>query len=370
VHKFILASSGADGVVKLWASADATEWTCLYTIEHSILLKELKREDPPQVYALQFINHWKGIAQSEFPVRNNILITSSDDFIHLWEIGEVEIKTSENISIKNDYQGIQVIRLVEVMSMNFTCLDDVGFGVTVTNVTTACLKTTTGERDSSELNNAKRHKPNFGGERNPQNIIYVFDASYNAANGLLGVALSDGSLRLINGRGTCVCPITLPENHSHFTSVSWDSAGKNLAICVSSGDLVLLSIELNGSSVKSSCNAVLNGGHIQGRPLYGAAFCGDDLVLSWGVDGRLCLWDSKSNGSVVAPISILLANPVYPIFTVDIFHFDSSKSEDNDTTKKLQATIACGGGRDGGFIGVPIQLHDISHTHMIKQKDV
>jgi len=280
----------------------------------------------------------------------------------------MEIKKSENISINNDSKGIQAIRLVEVMSMNFTCLDDFGFGVTVTNVTTAGLKTTTGERDRSELNNAKRHKQNFGGERNPQNIIFVFDASYNAANGLLGVALSDGSLRLINGRGICVSPITLPGNYSHFTSFSWDLAGKHLAICVSSGALVLLSIELNGSSVKPRCNAVLNGGHIQGRPLFGAAFC-DELVLSWGVDGRLCLWDSKSNGNVVAPISILLANPAYPLFTVDIFHFDPSNSEDNDSSKKFQASIACGGGQNGGFIGIPIQLHDISHTHMVKQKN-
>lgn len=368
-HKLILASGGADGAVKLWASADATEWNCLYTIEHGALLHRPQRDDPPQVYALQFINHWKGITQTEFPIRNNFLMTSSDDFIHLWEIGETEIKKSENLSVKSDSKDIGVIRLVEVMSMNFSCLDDFGFGVSVTNVTTSGLKTTE-SRDGSYRENVKRHKRNFGGERNPQNIIYVFDASYNAATGLLGVALSDGSLRLINGRGICVSPITLPGNYSHFTSFSWDVAGKHLALCVASGALVLLSIEINGSSIKPCCKAVLQGGHIEGRPVFGAVFCGDDLILSCGVDGRLCLWDSKSEGNIVAPLSTLLANPAYPLFTVDILHFDSSKSENKEPSEKLQATIACGGGRTGGFIGIPIQLHDVTNTHKnIKQNN-
>jgi hypothetical protein len=58
---------------------------------------------------------------------NNFLMTSSDDFVHLWEV-------TEDV----DPDGIrrsESVKLVEVISIRFTCLDDFGYGVSATSVT-------------------------------------------------------------------------------------------------------------------------------------------------------------------------------------------------------------------------------------------
>lgn len=364
-----MASGGADGIVKVWASADvASPWTCLYTINHASL-NTIRNDEPPQVYALQFINHWKGLADKKSRIKHNFLMTSSDDYVHLWEIGGSELQLSEKGSdttkvFLQEAPGrcVDRVEFVEVMSFHFTCLDNVGFGVSVTNITRQGLQTRDMTSNSSFQNNAKRRRAAFGGERNPENLVFVFDASYNAQNGLLGVALSDGSFRMINGRGVCVRPITLPGSESHLTSFAWDSTGKHLATCVAWGALILWTIETDGYEVKPACRAVLEGGHVSGRPLYGAAFCGEDLVMSWGVDGRLCLWDSKSNGNLIAPISILVSDPDYPLYAVDIFKFDTPPMKKNDC-KEVKTIIACGGGREVGFIGIPIKLHDVTDTY-------
>jgi len=344
----------------VWASANvATNWTCLYTIDHAALRRPLDRE-PPQVYALQFINHWKGLADSTPAARHNFLLTSSDDCIHLWEIGESELQQSkagedskEILVEETSGRCFDKIEFVEVMSFHFTCLDNIGYGVSVTNITKEGLNTPDMIRESDESA--------YGGPRNPHNLIFVFDASYSIENGLLGVALSDGSLRVVNGRGICVLPITLPGTKSHLTSFAWDSTGKQLATCVASGALILWSIDTDGYEVTPSCQAVLEGGHESGRPLYGALFCGNDLVVSWGVDGRLCLWDSQSSGNLIAPISTLVSNPDYPLYAVDIFQCDPTTKKAR--AKVVTATIACGGGKDGGFMGVLIKLHDVTDIH-------
>ena len=114
----------------------------------------------------------------------------------------------------------------------------------------------------------------FGGERNPDNIIYVFDAAYCSANRLLGVALSDGSLRLVNGRGVCLSVLTLPGVQSHLTSFAWDDSGHRLATCVASGHLISWTISpesstdaatggscsRHGGYFVATCTAIMEGG--------------------------------------------------------------------------------------------------------------
>lgn len=293
-------------------------------------------------------------------------MTSSDDFIHLWEI-EDENKDAAKKEVGGN--GKDEIDLVEVMSIRFTCMDDFGYGVSVTRVTSTGLDVAASDEDQE----ARRHEVNaahpngFGGERNPNNIVYVFDASYCPANGLLGVALSDGSLRLVNGRGVCVCPITLPGNRSHLTSFGWDALGQRMASCVATGQLILWSVDCRGmldGHVAPTCRAILEGGHVAGRPLYGAAYCGgesQDLIISWGVDGRLCLWDSHSHGQIHQPLSTLVAKSgEYPIFAVDIM---TCKDDEGEGDSKRTARIACGGGTDGGFLGVPFYLFDVTRGH-------
>lgn len=102
-------------------------------------------------------------------------------------------------------------------------------------------------------------------------------------------------------------------------------------------------------------------GHQPGRPLFGAKYCGvdnEDLIVSWGVDGRLCLWDSQSHGQIHAPISTLISRQDYPIYAVDIF------SGKNGVVSQL----AVGGGLTAGFLGVPLYLYDVKRMPELNNK--
>ena len=169
-------------------------------------------------------------------------MTSSDDYIHLWEM-EAARGDEDKLCFS------------EALSIRFTSVSNVGSGVSVCPVTSAGLKV---PNEKPSLNTSNEHA--FGGERNPSNLIYVFDASYCTGNGLLGVALSDGSLRLVNGRGVCVSVLSLPGCTSHLTSFTWDSTGSRLASCVATGHLILWGVENGGVQTVVSCLAVLEGG--------------------------------------------------------------------------------------------------------------
>ena len=79
----------------------------------------------------------------------------------------------------------------------------------------------------------------------------------------------------------------------------------------------------------------------------------NDLLISWGVDGRLCLWDSYAQGNVYAPIAVLRKQVDYPIYAVVV----GSKPS---TTSSRDVCIALGGGpSEGGFIGVPVHLYTV-----------
>ena len=84
-----------------------------------------------------------------------------------------------------------------------------------------------------------------------------------------------------------------------MTSFAWNENGTRLASCVASGQVILLDISQNDrrGHIEPTCLSILEGGHKVGRPLYGASFFGgedEDLLLTWGVDGRLVIWDSYS----------------------------------------------------------------------------
>jgi WD40 repeat protein len=273
VYRHLLASGGADGTVKIWGCQDPAQkdtWQCHATLDHSKLLgrdqkkdenkdeKESPKEDnKPQIYALQFIDHWKAFTDSDNDSsRNSFLMTSSDDYIHMWEV-ETEPIIRE-IPLDGDISSMcQEFKLKEVMSLHFTEMEHYAYGVTVCNVTGSGLQVPAAPpTDSTSSSNA------FGGERNQSNVIFVFDAAYCSANGLLGVALSDGSLRLVNGRGICVSILNLPGCQSHLTSFCWDSTGSRLATSVATGHLISWEIdEADGDgNVVATCAAIMEGG--------------------------------------------------------------------------------------------------------------
>jgi WD40 repeat protein len=293
--------------------------------------------------------------------QNAFLMTSADEYIHLWEVEkhpfdqQLQNVDQQKIRILQDNE----IKLKEVMSLHFGPIEQFGYGVTPCSLTGAGLQLPPPPVCSKHADVAAdgQQATNFGGERNPLNIIYVFDASYCPASGLLGVALSDGSLRVINGRGTCVSILNLPGGNSHLTALAWDYTGSRLATTVATGHLITWGLDLTNEqggreeSIVATCLSIYEGGHQAMRPLFGARFvssCGEDdqdekLLISWGVDGRLCLWDSYAQGNIYAPIAVLKSDVQYPIYAVDV----SGRH------------IAVGGGSDGGFIGNPMYLYEI-----------
>ena len=79
--------------------------------------------------------------------------------------------------------------------------------------------------------------------------------------------------------------------------------------------------------------------------------------MSWGVDGKLCVWDSKSEGEIAEPLSVLVSKPDYPIYAVDVASCNSGK--DNGKKSNPLSRIAVGGGKEGGFIGIPLLIYDV-----------
>lgn len=151
----------------------------------------------------------------------------------------------------------------------------------------------------------------------------------------------------MNGRGICLALLSLPGVQSHLTSCAWDESGHKLATCVATGHLITWKLHVEEEeALRPACQAVFVGGHKLGQPLFGAAYCGknDDLLLSWGSDGRLCLWESNCEGEIESPISILVDDPDYPIYAVSL---------------GTHCVAVAGGGNDGGFLGIPVKLHDL-----------
>ena len=228
---------------------------CCATLDHSafdrVPANPEDEAEKPQVYAIQWIDHWSGLpVSSDKATKNSFLLTSSDDFIHLWELESKPAGDSKQLKFR------------EVMSLNFVSFQNPAYGVSVCQVTSSGLGLQSSGGQVKTSNDAAPAQKAFGGERNPNNMIFVFDAVYCSANGLLGVALSDGSLRLVNGRGVCISIMQLPGCQSHLTSFSWDSTGTRLATSVATGHVILWGMEVHDDkgSLATTCTAILEGG--------------------------------------------------------------------------------------------------------------
>ena len=266
-YRHLIASTGADGIVKLWGSSDPhrpTNWKCHFTLDHAELLGRSTEEESkegdnkPQVYALQFIDHWSAFTTRDSDqTKNSFIMTSSDDYVHFWEIDTQPAEQSIKLEGNQIRLVPDTVKLQEVMSLHFESLEHYGYGVTACNITGSGLKL-------PPPSSSKGENTSFGGDRNPDNLVFVFDATYCSANGLLGVALSDGSLRLINGRGVCISILTLPGMQSHLTSFCWDKTGTRVATCVATGHLITWHLDINDpqglGQIVATCSAIMEGG--------------------------------------------------------------------------------------------------------------
>ena len=324
-EKYLLASGGADGVVHFWSAVEngelGLEWQRVGKLNHF----HEDNEERPQIYALQFI-------QSPSYANLNILLTSAHDCVYLWSIEKADEE-------KNDIESSE-----SKFKRKFLCLSSIQF---------------------SHLEDEETYE--FGGARNPENELYVFDASYSECNDLLAAALSDGTCRVISlaqsyeGENDNIqreqCVLSLPPSYfgsrgGHLTAVGWDSSGSRLATCTARGKVILWYLQNVGTesiiSLRPSVISILHGS--SERQLFGAKYCcgkNEDLLLTWGMDGEVSLWDSYSVGQVMSPICTLISHTDYPIFALDISQTGTKKS------------IAIGGGKEGGFLGVAAYLYDI-----------
>mmetsp|Transcript_475 Transcript_475/g.803 ORF Transcript_475/g.803 Transcript_475/m.803 type:complete len:832 (+) Transcript_475:128-2623(+) len=386
----IFGTAGADGLAKIWQSLDgAKSWIEIGCLDHLIDKKKEKdtkklesiveegqedqndinrqeEVDGTEVYALQFIDDWTSLptfySQDERSSLG-VIMTSSEDFIHIWKMtSSSSLGSKDTMAMKRqDTKAGCSMNILKIMDIKFTHLEH-GFGGVFVHINIGNKQLDKPEWMKANSSNIVTNKRAFGGDRNPDNLVYVFDAAQCPENGLLGAALSDGTLRLVNGRGACVTILQLPGCESHLTSFSWNKTGHRLASCVATGHVVLWDIDYGDGkgAVKPSCRAVLEGGHSTGRPLFGASYFGgknEDLLLSWGVDGKLCLWDSFSQGQIGAPICVLVSNESYPIYAVDVFEELASQEELRDRNAK-KSIIGVAGGNEGGFIGVPVSLYN------------
>lgn len=305
----VMASAGANGIVKIWRPDINTRSSkCFKTLDHSKPnfncssqykdqtseaeddLDNLDDDEKqvPQVYALQFIDSWTGLIEGN---RVNLLMTSSDDCIHFWELVQEQklipnicIEIGKSPSILHQTQT----EFKKVLSFKFTDMNK-GYGGVFVEFTPNNTSSTTMSNSASNLpqsfsdnpdNNQSSHT--FGGDRNPQNLVFVFDASFCHATNLVAAALSDGTCRLVNTRGVCVSILELPGCNSHLTALAWDKRGERLTTCVATGHVILWSVDLGDGKggVIPSCDAVLDGGHDRNRPLFGAVYCGGENDVS------------------------------------------------------------------------------------------
>jgi WD40 repeat protein len=324
-------------------------------------------DDRPQIYAVQFIDDWSALPTSpdSSEDRNRFLVTSSDDHVHVWEREYTHKRCKHDASPTDPAKDSSAAsrscpwQFREVFSWRFGQSHEYGYGVQVTQVTSSSILSPVSGSLEEESGETTHHDPgctgnptdprsHFGGERNPEGIVYVFDACYCSKNQLLGVALSDGTVRLVHGRGVCVGLWSLPHVDAHLTAVRWSPAGDALVTSVATGHVIVWNwtTRVDGS-LQPHCRAIYSGGHILGRPLFGALFMGADVVLSWGVDGRVCVWDGVAREEVTEPWTLLLDKPDYPVYAVDVH--------------PGKGLVAVGGGASGevSFVGTPVYLYQL-----------
>jgi len=311
----VLAMAGAEGVATIWKSVDgAKSWKQIGALDHTIdkkkdgndskkldsILEEdtddeekskSKESEPDssEIYSLQFIDKWYGLpsfiprdpdSNEESLSSLNVIMTSSEDFIHIWQhcpsyLSELEGPQDSHSLREASSESSGKLNLVKIMDIKFTHLEH-GYGGVFVHLNSKHGSNDKPDWSQAQSSNIVANKKAFGGDRNPDNLVYVFDAVQCPANNLVGAALSDGTLRLVNGRGICVTILQLPGCQSHLTSFAWDTSGYRLASCVATGHVILWDIDYGDGkgSVQPVCRAVLEGGHNVGRPLFGASFFG------------------------------------------------------------------------------------------------
>lgn len=194
----------------------------------------------------------------------------------------------------------------------------------------------------------------IGGERNPDDLPFVFDAKPRPGSGssTMAVALSDSTVRvgdvLRDGGQPCVLH---NDAKTHLTGLAWSEDGATLVSCAGNGSVTVWEPRT------WTARSVLRG---HGGPVYGATFfpaqaapesdgaAASQLLVSWSSDGTICTWDlSRAPLAGTSPLEVLRVEARFPVFHCALAP-DGSR------------LAIAGGDASSSFVGVPIKLVDIS----------
>lgn len=247
--RYTLSTAGADGILRIYTASKCVDddddkliWKLVGSQDHYRLLNECS-EDRPQIYSLEYVPRQSIVDDSNGTNQTfaddeyyYLIITSADDAIFLWN---VQSKNKENEASSIDITSHSVVQFQQL-----------------------------GQNQ-------------FGGPRNPNNAIYIFDTA--CCKDYVGVALSDGTCRVLSVNDESrQCVLSLPQESElggHLTGLSWNASGGRLVTCIACGKVVLWSIQLQeDGKLYNSIVAVLEGGHEVMRPLFGARYFGESEV--------------------------------------------------------------------------------------------
>ncbi|CAM9099367.1 unnamed protein product [Scytosiphon promiscuus] len=328
-----VATGSADGTVRLWGipgneggDGDSGEGkTGIDRYESLKVVGQLRHRNQAkgldgQVYSCHFIPDPAGDSRGDSPpsasgAAEMRLLTASDSSVHLWDV-----ETQKRVATR--------------------ALSKVG--------------------DHS-----------IGGERNPDDASFVFDARPRPGSGssALAVALSDGTVRvgdmLREGAHTEV--LRGPSN-THLTSLAWSDDGAVLVSCGGNGTVTVWDART------WRARSVLSG---HSRPVYGAGFypvpkgalapagaaataaassgqeSSPQVLLSWSSDETVCAWDvTTATGDATPPLATLAMEEGFPVYSCSV-------SPDG---RRFAVAGGGGGAKKAGFLGVPIKLVDLSDS--------